>query len=113
MVSNDITCSENKTGLDVFADDLSSDESYENYLEALLPVTVALIDEQMDYDTVMKYIEEKSANDETIQEILLGLEMGMKRREIVEEIGMTTQAYDNGMKRLNTLIKSAINHFNL
>lgn len=113
MISNDVHCAENKTGLDLFANDLGNDESYENYVEAMLPVTVALIDEQMDYNTIMKYIEEKSAKDEAIQEILAGLELGMKRREIVEETGMTTQAYDNGMKRLNTLIKSAIIHFGL
>lgn len=113
LVGNDSTSAENKTSIDLFINEPEQDESYSTYLEGLLPFTAALIDEQLDYDLIISYIENESKGDSEVEEILLGLEMGLKRREIIEEAGMSAQAYDNGMKRLNTILKNTVIQFNL
>jgi hypothetical protein len=113
MVSNDVTSAENETSVDLFTGEQENEESYSTYIEALLPFAAALIDEQMDYDLVVEYMEREAKGDSIVEEILLGLEMGLKRREIIEETGMSAQVYDNGMKRLNTIFKKTVSQFNL
>lgn len=113
LVGNDAVSAENTTTIDLFAG--KDDEEYADYgyVESLLPFTKALIDEQLDYDAVIYYIEQQAAGDNVVEEILLGLTMELKRREIIEEFQMEAKEYDNGKRRLDTILKNAISHFNL
>lgn len=113
LVRNDVVSAENRSSFDLFAG--SDDEEYADYgyVESLLPYTKALIDEQLDYDAVIAYIEKQAEDDNVVEEILLGLTMNLKRREIIEEFQMKASDYDNGKRRLDTILKNTISHFNL
>lgn len=113
LVRKDAVSAENQTNIDLFAG--NDDEEYADYgyIESLLPYTKALIDEQLDCDTVIDYIEQQAAGDSIVEEILLGLNTNMKRREIIEEFEIEAKDYDNGKRRLDTIIKNAARHFNL
>ena len=113
-MGNDAKSSENKTNVDAFAEKYNDEgESDSNYLDLMLPHAEAFFDQQLDYETIMSYVENEVKGVPIVEEIFLGISDGMKRREIIQEFEMNPQDYDNGFRRLNTVLKNTALKFNL
>ncbi|UAY51293.1 hypothetical protein [Ferruginibacter albus] len=111
LVSNDATSDENLKSKDIFR--------YENedcdgtpYLDRILPYIEPMFSDELDYNLIKEYIEEKIKGDKIVEEIFLGVYSGgMKRKEIISEFKMTENDYDNGNRRLQTVIREATAFF--
>lgn len=114
LVGNDARKTENRLSKDVFANfDEDEDDENGSYLDRILPHFETLLPDDIDYNTIKEYIEKEIQGDKDVENIFLGLySFGMKRREIIEEFNMTAGEYDNGMRRLNTVINRAALIFN-
>ena len=115
FVSNDLSKKENLTSTDIFAKDAVEDDDGDDnipYSERVMPFTAALFPEEMDFAAMKDFIEAEIQGDKDAENILLGVyTLGMKRREIIEEFNLTPAQYDNGMRRLNTVINKTATHF--
>jgi hypothetical protein len=107
LVSNDATSEENKTSLDVFAyDGQSEDGEDSSYLDRILPSIEPMFADELDYTRIKEHIEKEIQGDKIVEEIFLGMySFGMKRRHIIEEFDMSEPDYDNGNRRLQTIIR--------
>lgn len=115
FVANDLRRKENNQTDDIFAEDNEEDEEdgSSSYSERVLPYTAALFPDDIDYNAIKEFIEKEVQGDADAENIFLGIyTYGMKRREVIEEFTMTAVAFDNGMRRLNTVINRAAAHFN-
>lgn len=115
FIANDLRKKENNQTDDIFADDDEDDDddSSSSYSERVLPYTEALFPDDIDYNAIKEYIEKEVQGDTDAENIFLGIyTYGMKRREVIEEFTMTAVAFDNAMRRLNTVINRTANHFN-
>lgn len=115
QIGNDLRRMENKTTIDVYGyqEELeSSDDDNGTYVDRILPFIMPFFEDNFDYNLIKEYIEKRIAGDTIAENILLGYSESMKRREIIEEFGMSTNEYDNGVRRLNTAIELAKSHFN-
>lgn len=115
FVANDLRKKENNQTDDIFAEDNEEDEedSSSSYSELVLPYSAALFPDDIDYSAIKEFIEKEVQGDADAENIFLGIyTYGMKRREVIEEFTMTAVAFDNGMRRLNTVINRAAAHFN-
>jgi hypothetical protein len=116
LVSRDSVSAENATSHDVFgiADKKANDDDSETYLDRTLPYVEALFDQEIDYKKVMEFVENEAKKDPIVENIFLGLNIfDLKRREIIQEFSMTESDYDNGMRRLKTILKNAAEKFDL
>ncbi|RAK61995.1 hypothetical protein [Hymenobacter edaphi] len=113
LVRNDAVSAENRKTLDLFVDNPDEEEAGSTYLESMLSYTEALIDQQMDYDAVIAYIEQQAQDDSVVESILLGLNMDLKRREIMKEFNIEAREYDNGKRRLETILKNTASKFQI
>lgn len=109
LVSNDVTSEENKTSRDVFAHDGKNEDGEEtSYLDRILPAIEPMFSDQLDYNQIKEYIENEIQGDKVVEEIFLGVyTYNMKRREIMNEFGISAQEYDNGNRRLQTIMRQA------
>ena len=108
LVSNDLRKKENQTTRDVYGRilDHDADDDSTAYYDRLLPISEALFDDEIDYDTVMTEIESEVKKDTDCENIFLGLNVeGMKRADIIKEFGMTEGQYNNGWRRLKTILR--------
>ncbi len=115
FVANDLRKKENNRTDDIFAEDNDEDDEggSSSYSERVLPYTAALFPDDIDYNAIKEYIEKEVQGDADAENIFLGIyTYGMKRREVIEEFTMTAVAFDNGMRRLTTVINRAAAHFN-
>lgn len=113
-IGNDVRKAENSLTQEI-SDYHRGDEDDEglSYLERIAPFTTALFDDDIDYASIKSHIENEIKGDEEAESVLLGVyTMGLKRREIIEEFGLASTAYDNAMRRLNTVIARAAKFFN-
>lgn len=115
MVSNNLKSAENRTSQDVFALDEGSDgEESTSYLDAILPHAQVFFDQELDYDEVMRHIESELKSDKIVESIFLGINgYGLKRREIIKEFELTEKEYDNGMRRLTTILNNVAKKFDI
>ena len=114
-IANDLRKKENNQTDDIFAEDNDEDdeEGSSSYSERVLPYTAALFPDDIDYNAIKEYIEKEVQGDTDAENIFLGIyTYGMKRRDVIEEFTMTAVAFDNGMRRLNTVINRAAVQFN-
>lgn len=114
FIANDIRKQENLTTVDIFARDeqQDGDEDTSLYSERVMPYTAALFPDDIDYAAIKTYIEGEIQGDKDAENILLGVyTWGMKRREIIEEFNMTPAAYNNGLRRLDTVVARAARFF--
>lgn len=112
LVGNDVRSSENTTTLDVFCNVDKTDDA--NYLDLILPILEVYFDEELDYDLIMSHIEDEVKNDKIVEELFLGVCCdGLSRREVVKEFEMSEKDYDNGIRRLNTILIKVAEKFNL
>lgn len=115
LVGNDLRKLENKKTSDIFADDDFTEEDDDNspYSERVMHYTAALFPDDIDYTAIKTYIEKEIEGDKDAENVFLGVYISdMKRREVIEEFDMSAAAFDNGMRRLNTVLKRAALHFN-
>jgi len=118
LVSNDLASAENQTSKDVFGiADIKEDNDTNDsgsYLDATLPYAEVFFDQEIDYKEIMKHIEEEVKNDKIVEEIFLGLHgYGMPRRDVIKEFNMTDKDFDNGMRRLTTILNNTAKKFDL
>lgn len=114
FIANDIRKQENGTTVDIFARDEQQDDDEDTslYSERVMPYTAALFPDDIDYAVIKAYIEGEIQGDKDAENILLGVyTLGMKRREIIEEFNMPPAAYDNGSRRLDTVLARAARFF--
>lgn len=109
LVSNDVTSEENGTTKDVFAyANEGEDDENTSYLDQILPYIEPMFADEIDYKKIKEYVENTIQGDTVVEEIFLGLySEGMKRREIIKEFNMNEKDYDNGNRRLQTVIHQA------
>jgi hypothetical protein len=107
-VNADLGSKENETSRDPYDLVLQRDSEDESssYDARLVPFTEALFDDEIDYGTIMADIEAAVNKDKTCGEIYYGQTMGMPRREIMKEFGMTAEEYVNGFRRLKTILNN-------
>jgi len=115
LVGNDLRKLENTTSADIFAyDELSEeDEDISPYSERVMPYTAALFPDEIDYGAIKTFIEKEIDGDKDAEDVFLGVYISdMKPREVMDEFEMSASAFNNGMRRLNTVLKRAALHFN-
>jgi hypothetical protein len=112
LVGNDVVSEENKTSQSVIPNALEDDS--EESLVDLYPSIEATFDQQIDYDNVMDYLSEQVKGDRTVENIFMGIcHFGLKRGEIITEFEMGSNEYANGVRRLNTILRTAATIFQL
>jgi hypothetical protein len=109
LIFNDNNSKEQKSTRDF----ILKNEEEGTLSETLLPYIEATFDEQIDFDEVMRFITERVGEDKIVEEIFMGVSENMKRREIIAEFGMNPSEYNNGIRRLDTILKTAAAIFNL
>lgn len=115
LVSNDVRSGENHLTDVIYGgngnDEPDSEQS--SYKERLLPAALPLFSDEIDYEAVKEYIENQIRGDAVVEDIFLGLyHYGMKREKIIEEFKMSVNDYNNGVRRLDTVISRAASQFN-
>lgn len=118
LIGNDARSAENRNGSNAFthADDLESESegSSETFLEKILPMAVAYFDEELDYNKIMIEIEKQVSSDPITEKIFMGESLyGLKRAQIIKEFNMTPAEFDNGKRRLKTILNNVAKTFNL
>ncbi len=107
LVYNLSTLSENKKSKDIFRLD-STDENgvskYENYL----PIELVTVEEEMNFEKITDLIIEQLNGETVLENIFEGLFINhLKRAEICKHYNITENDYDNGVRRLGTILKTA------
>jgi len=106
-VGNDVRSAENITSSAI----LSNNDSGEDgdpfcTIEALLPFVEAGFDQQIDYKKVLTDIENELQNDEVAKMIFEEVRCnGMDRRDVIKKYEVTDKDFDNGMKRMKTVLR--------
>jgi hypothetical protein len=112
VVFNDAVSLENKTSKQ--APFTNPDRSDEDFVDLLLKHPDAGLDSEMDFDKIMAEIEAGVKDDPMASLIFEGTgRNGLKRRQIIEENNITDIDYDNGMKRLKTVLKQVIKKYEI
>jgi len=117
LVSNDLVSSENRTSKDVFThSNNSEDDENDNgtYLDSILPYADAYFDVEIDYTKIINDVQAEIKGDEILEEIFLGICLnGLKRRDVIEEFNLSEKDFDNGMRRLKTILSKTAKKFDL
>lgn len=117
LVFNDIKSSENRRGFggEVSADYFGDNEEVSaNYSDLVVPQVEALFEQEMDYNLILQEIEEEVSQDEIVANIYLGLRVnGSKPKQIMEEFGMTAGEYNNGFRRLTTILNNIAKKYSI
>jgi hypothetical protein len=116
LVINDLVSSENKTSKDLsYPVNLEDDEADSGaYLDRMLPFSETYFDEEIDFDTILGFIESEVKGDTIAEEIFFGVCInGLKRREVIKEFNRSENDFDNGMRRLKTILQKAAKKFDL
>lgn len=112
LVGDDAKLKENKLNQDVFAfadKVVGEGEDAESFLDTVLPFVEAFFDQEVDFEKIMNHIETEVKSDGITENIYLGICCyGMKRREVIKEFSMTESEFDNGMRRLKTILKNTV-----
>lgn len=119
-ISNDAKKHENTHTNDVFGEARrrsggeQGDETEISYLDRMLPHVEASFDTKYDYDQIMKHIGRECEEDKVVSDILCGLyEHNLKRREIINKYKMSAKDFDNGKRRLQTIIDNTRKKFKI
>jgi hypothetical protein len=117
LVNNDLVSSENITSKDVLAYSVNlevDEDDTGSYLDRILPHVEAYFDQEIDCTEVLNFIEQEAKGDKIVEEIVLGICFnGLKRRDVIEEFNMPEKEFDNGMRRLKTILNRAVKRFDL
>ncbi len=115
LVGNDARSHENFITDDIFS--ITTNDNDENdtqsSLDALLPFAGAFFDQEIDYQEIISHVKIELSTDEIAGKIFDGICTGLKRRETIEEHNLSDSQFDNGMKRLNTVLKKTAVKYDL
>jgi len=106
-VGNDVRSPENVTSSTLLsADDSVDDDDHFCNIEAFLPFVAASFDQQADYKKILTDIEHELQDDEMAKLIFEEVRCnGMDRRDVIKKHEVTDKDFDNGMKRMKTILK--------
>ena len=117
LVGNDSKSLENRTTKDVFAiaeQKEENDDDSSNYLDSILPYAEAFFDQEIDCKKIIAEIEKEIAEHNLLEEIFLGIRCyGMKRSDVIKEFGMTPSDFDNGLRRLSTILNNVAKKYEI
>lgn len=116
LVANDLRRKEN-----LFTESLfpllpppDADEGSQAYAEKLIPCTERLLEEDIDHASLRAYIWNEIREDAEASRLFrLVYHLGLKRREVIDAVGIPEKEFDNGMRRLKTAINRAASYFHL
>jgi hypothetical protein len=113
LIGNDARSQENRRG--VVPVPGTSDEEEGDYSDnILLGVSEALFDQEIDLDKVIADIEKELRSDDIAERIFIGLRLlGYSRKDLIKQTGLSSDEFDNGMRRLNTVLKNTAKKFQL
>lgn len=113
-IGNDVRSAENKTTVDTLSGPHSDDDNDDkSYIDKFLPFISAHFDDEIDYKTIIKEIERELENDVTAKLIFEEVRCnGNDRRDVIKEHKISEKDFDNGMKRLKTVLKNIAKQFN-
>lgn len=112
LISNDLISAENRTSASISIFD--SDDNEENYEERCQAVVEGLFDEEIDYCDILSQIRESVSHDKLLECIFTAsIDENLKRREIIEVYNISSNDYDNGMRRLKTILKNVARKFDI
>lgn len=102
LIGNDAKSAENRSSYDIF----KSDEIDGEFYEKIIPSVNAYIESGIDCSKVMIKLRDLLANDKIAESIFESRYIhGQKRSEIIIERGLTEGEYNNGIRRLDTIIE--------
>lgn len=115
LVGNDLRSAEHKTAAAIPETTcLSADNAGLDYRDLLLPRVEEYFGEQLDYKLIMSRVESEIKSDKIVEELFLGVCVyDLARREVMEEFDMGSKDYDNGIRRLNTILSNVAKKFEL
>lgn len=115
LVGNDLRSKENKTTLDILNNSiLQDDDSDSLYEERNFPLIETFFDQNIDYSNIIAEINNDLAKDEIAENIYMcERNYGMKRREIIQEFNYTDSDYDNGKRRMQTILNRIAHKFQI
>ncbi len=114
MIHNDATSKENRKTRDVFGEKIKDGNDPSDHYDSILPSIEEYFEDNIDYDTIMKAVEKKCENDDIAYKIFYEVCLcGGKRREVCREQKMAEKEYDNGIRRLNTILEEIAIQFQL
>ncbi len=114
-VGNDVRSPENQTSSDILSSDGVEDEedSFKN-IDALLPFVAAYFGDELDYKDIVKDVEEELEQDEIAKIIFKEVRcQNVDRRVVIRQYKMKESEFDNGMKRLKTVLKRVAKKYEL
>lgn len=111
LVRNDANSSENKCTFDIACDTDKDDDSL-SYAERLEPYVNELFPDNIDFAAISDFVSQEIKGDEDAENVFLAkTTYDMKPREIMDEFKMSSKAYNNAARRLQTVYKNARQHF--
>lgn len=115
LVRNDAKSPENQTSSELFVSSSNGEDDDDLVeLNPLLPFRETNFDEEIDYQTIMSDIQEAIQKDEVVQKIFNGVRRdNLKRGDVIKKYGIPARDFDNGMKRLETILKRIALKYNI
>jgi hypothetical protein len=114
LVGNDARSPENRVSSDLLseANSENDDDPFQN-IEAFLPFIAASFDLSFDCKQILSDIENQLQSDRVAHIIFQNVRLkGFKRREVIKEYNLQPGEFDNGMKRLITVLNKIQNKYN-
>lgn len=110
LVGNDARSKENMSTLNI-----SNDEDNSSlYTDLSLPLIETFFDQNIDFSNIMIEIENSLSKDKIAENIFMCERYhGMKRREIILEFNYSDNDYDNGKRRMQTILNNIAQKFQL
>jgi hypothetical protein len=114
LVSNDLTSAENRNSSDYTFKNESIEKEDRDYKQLIEPLIETFFDEVIDYKNIIESVQNDIRGDIILEKIFNGLTYeNLKRREIIEYHQLSEKDFDNGMRRLKTILKKTVKKFNL
>ncbi len=119
LVGNDLRSKENKTTWAI-PHEADGDENGNKELDYFDLVTRRIeenIEDQIYYDQIVKDIveeiakQEEAGNKDILEKIYLGLDLGLKPKDIMETFKMPNGEYNNGIRRLRTIVRKIVSKY--
>jgi len=106
-VGNDVRSLENMTSSTLISDnDSSDDDDHFCNIEAFLPFVAGSFDQEADYKKILTDIENELQDDAMAKLIFEEVRCNdMDRRDVIKKYEVTDKDFDNGMKRMKTVLK--------
>jgi hypothetical protein len=108
LIGNDCRSFENKTTV-VIEEYLDTgndnNDDVVDFLDTIFPHSEPFFDQQFDYDLIMSDIENEVIDDIFLKKLFICICcFAMKRREVCRDFDITEKEYDNGVRRLKTIL---------